>query len=33
MEQKPNPGPAKPMEQVLNQVKKVIVGQDVLLER
>ncbi len=33
MEQKPNPGPAKPMEQVLYEVKKVIVGQDVLLER
>ena len=33
MEQRPNPGPAKPMEQVLYEVKKVIVGQDVLLER
>ncbi|MCC7360284.1 MAG: MoxR family ATPase [Anaerolineales bacterium] len=33
MEQRPNPGPAKPMEQVLYEVKKVIVGQDTLLER
>jgi len=33
VEHKSNPGPARPMEQVLYEVKKVIVGQDNLLER
>jgi MoxR-like ATPase len=33
MEQKPNPESGKPMERVLYEVKKVIVGQDHLLER
>ena len=33
MDQSPNPNSDKPMERVLYEVKKVIVGQDVLLER
>ena len=33
MEQKPNPDSALPMERVLYEVKKIIVGQDHLLER
>jgi MoxR-like ATPase len=33
MDQKPNPESGKPMERVLYEVKKVIVGQDHLLER
>jgi len=33
MDQKSNPENAKPMERVLYEVKKIIVGQDHLLER
>jgi MoxR-like ATPase len=33
MNQSMNPDPGKPMERVLNEVKKIIVGQDHLLER
>ena len=33
MDQQPNPSTSRPMERVLYEVKKIIVGQDVLLER
>ena len=33
MDERPNPSTSRPMERVLYEVKKIIVGQDVLLER